>query len=369
MSRAVAVRPDIYGISVADEQQLVSACVLASVVKEALPATLVLMGGNYWARVMDSYRDSRFARLFDYCDGIVYTEGFQPICHLAEGASLSDTPGTVWRDGDVVRVNPRPATPTSFEELPTPVFAEDVRQWPPDFVPPLYTMSNCPMRCSFCSIAAGSDTFLHRPRTMSPARVVDHMIALGARRFDFVDEFLTISRQLAIGQELARRGYQASWQCYLTANDKLLDPDVCATLAQCGCSGGQLGLESLDVDTLQREDKPWNHPKNYGRILKNLHDVGIQTHVFIIVGVPNEPINRSLGWLNFLEQYGEYILTIKSGRYRLTRRAPDEVRAQLGELSGLLASEGDDQLLNLNRDQFTYTTHGLSRKRGLLIWR
>jgi hypothetical protein len=363
VSRAVAARPDIYGISVADERQLVSACVLASLIKEALPGTLVVMGGNYWSRVMDSYRHPSFARLFDYWDGIVYTEGFQPICQLAEGSALSDTPGTVWRDGDIVRVNPRAATATSFEDLPTPVFAEDARQWSPDFVPPLYTMSNCPMRCSFCSIAAGSDSFLQRPRSMSPERVVDHMIALGARRFDFVDEFLTISRQLAIGEELARRSYQASWQCYLTVTDKLLDPDVCATLARYGCSAVQLGLESLDVDTLQQEAKSWNHPRNYGRILKNLHDAGIQTHVFIIVGVPNEPINQTLRWLTFLEQYGEYIVTIKSGRYRLTRRAPDEERAQLGELSGILASESDGQLLNLNRDQFTYTTHGLSRKR------
>jgi hypothetical protein len=78
---------------------------------------------------------------------------------------------------------------------------------------------------------------------MSPERVADHIIALDTRRVDFVDEFLTIPRQLAIGQELDRRGYRASWQCYLTVNDKLLDPDVCAKLAEYGCSGVQLGLE------------------------------------------------------------------------------------------------------------------------------
>jgi Radical SAM superfamily len=361
--RAARLQPDIYGISVADERQLVSGCILASLVKEAMPGTLVVLGGNYWARVLDAYRDPRFARLFDYWDGIVYAEGYQPIADLAAGSALSQTAGTVWRDGAVVRMNPRSDTPVLFDDLPTPVFARDVQQWSMDFVPPLYTMSNCPMRCSFCSIAAGSDTFLARPRTMSPERVADHMVALGARRFDFVDEFLTISRQLAIGEELARRGYKASWQCYLTVSDKLLDPDVCAALAAHGCSGVQLGLESLDLEILQQEAKSWNHPKNYGRILKNLHDAGIQTHVFIIVGVPNEPINQSLRWLAFLEEYGEYILTIKSGRYRLTRRAPDEGRAHLGELYGIQASQNDDLLLNLNRDQFTYTTHGLSRKR------
>lgn len=361
--RAVAVGPDLFGISVSDERQLVSGCVLASLVKEALPSATVVLGGNYWSRVIDAFHDPAFAGLFDHWDAIVYTEGFQPIVRLAERDPIASVPGVVWRDGDTVRVNGQIAVPTVFDDIPTPVFADDVRQWSPDFVPPLYTMSNCPMRCSFCSIAAGSDTFLSRPRAMEPARIADHMIALGAHRFDVLDEFFTIPRQLALGKELARRGYRASWQCYLTMNDKLGDPAVCQALAEAGCSGVQLGLESLDPNVLNQEAKSWNHPRNYARILKNLHDAGIQTHVFIIVGIPNEPINWDLRWLAFLEDCGDHILTIKSSRYRLTRRAPDEQRAKAGQLFGVQTSATDELLLNLNRDQFTYTTNGLSRKR------
>jgi hypothetical protein len=361
--RAVAVRPDLFGISISDERQLVGGCVLASMVKEALPETTVVLGGNYWSRVIDAFHEPRFGRLFDHWDAVVHTEGFQPIVHLAEGAPISEVPGVVWRDGDTVRINGAIPTPTLYDDIPTPVFADDVRQWCPDFVPPLYTMSNCPMRCSFCSIAAGSDTFLHRPRAMEPARIADHMIGLGAHRFDILDEFFTIPRQLALGEELARRGYRASWQCYLTMNDKLGDPAVCQALAAAGCSAVQLGLESLDPNVLKQEAKSWNHPRNYRRILQNLHDAGIQTHVFIIVGIPNEPINWALRWLAFLEDCGEHITTIKSSRYRLTRRAPDEQRAKVGQLAGVQTSATDELLLNLNRDQFTYTTNGLSRKR------
>jgi hypothetical protein len=363
VARAVALRPDVFGISVSDERQLVSGCVLAALIKEALPTTQVIMGGNYWSRVLDAYQDPAFAQLFDFWDAIVYAEGFQPFLQLVEKTLVPAVPGAIWRCGSEVRVNPRTTTPTDFDSLPTPIFADDVQQWSPDFVPPLYTMSNCPMRCSFCSIAAGSDTFLSRPRAMCASRVVDHMITLGARRFDFVDEFLTSPRQIAIGQELARRGYQATWQSYLTVSDKLLNPNFCHALAEAGCRGVQLGLESLNPDILRQESKSWNHPGNYGQILKNLHDAGIQTHVFTIVGVPNEPINWSLRWLAFLEQYGDYILTIKSGRYRLTRRAPDEQRANHGALDGVLSSVSDNLPLNLNRDQFAYTKHNLSRKR------
>lgn len=361
--QATSRRPEVYGISVADERQLVSACVLASMIKEALPDTQVILGGNYWSRITGAYHNPAFAQLSVHWDAIVYAEGFQPIVQLVEQVSPSMVPGIVWQDRGVVRVNDRTMVPTVFDELPTPVFADDIKQWGPDFVPPLYTMSNCPMRCSFCSIAAGSDTFLGRPRAMSPKRIAEHMIALGAHRFDFVDEFLTIPRQLAIGQELKRRGYHATWQCYLTMSDRLLDPGICNALADAGCRAVQLGLESLQPDVLKQESKSWNHPKNYGHILTNLRQAGIQIHVFIIVGVPNEAINWNLRWLAFLEEYGACILTIKSGRYRLTRSAPDEVHARLSNLDGVQVSPTDELPMNLNRDQFVYTKQGLSRKR------
>ncbi|MET8542293.1 radical SAM protein [Kitasatospora sp. NPDC004799] len=363
LARIRAAGADVVGISVADERQLVSACVLAGLVREQLPHVRLFMGGNYWARTMDAYHDPAFVALFDHWDAIVYAEGFRPVVELVEGADPATVPGVVWRDGGTVRVNPRTPAPVDYESLPTPVFDRSIRQWSPDFVPPLYTMSNCPMRCGFCSIAAGSDSFLHKPRVMSERRVAEHIAALGVERVDFVDEYLTIPRQLRIGRELARIGHRATWQCYLTASDQLLKPEACRALAEAGCSAVQLGLESLDPDTLRQEAKPWNHPANYGRILRNLHDAGIQVHVFIIVGVPGEPINRSLRWLPFLEEHGEHILTIKSGRYRLTRRAPDERAASLHQLSGLQVTGEDRKLLNLNRDQFRYTSGGLSRKR------
>ena len=360
---AVAAEPLLYGISIADERQLVSGWVLASLVKEALPGTLVVLGGNYWSRVQSAYaHDGLLNPLFQWCDAIVHSEGFTPIVELARGSAPSRVPGVVWYDGRTVRKNP-PAAPTSFDGLPAPVFDRRTRQWSSEFVPPLYTMSNCPMQCSYCSISGGSDTFLAKPRTMSEARLADRIGQLGAARVDIQDELMTIPRQLRLGRALASVNSRVTWQCYLTATDRLLDGAVCEQLAAAGCGAVQLGLESLDPATLQQESKPWNHPASYGRILENLHNVGIQTHVFIIVGCPTEPISWAVRWLAFLEEYGDYILTIKAARYRLTRKSPDEALARSGRLPGVEIAAGDLLPLNLNRDQFRYTTGGLSRKR------
>lgn len=355
---ALDFKPDIYGISIADERQLIPGLILASLVKDALPETLVVLGGNFWSRVVPVFMNVEFSRkLFNFCDVIVYREGFQPIQELVGSLKPSSASGTIWKDGNKLVVNPPSKIPTLFETLPTPEFDGGIRQWSSDKVYPLHTMSNCPGACRFCAIAAGSDSFLDKPRAMSPKRIAEHMAKFNVRRFDIVDETFLISRQLALGKELKRIGHIAEWQCYLNVTDKLLDPDVCDQLYDAGCRGVQLGFESLSPETLMQEHKNWNHPESYGRILENLKRVGIQTHIFIIVGLLGEPLNWSLRWLSFLEQYGDSILTIKATRYRLSKLSPEE---QLGVHNPLIEVMPNSKPFHLNRD-FRY--RHTSRKR------
>lgn len=351
-------KPDLYGISVADERQFIQGLILASLVKDEFPGCLVVLGGNFWTRVIPVH-NREFSRFFGpCCDAIVYKEGFRPIREIARTLKPWTASGTVWMDPLRGRVaNPPTEEAVSFETLTTPVFDGGARQWAPDFVPSLYTMSNCPMACGFCAIAAGSDTYLAKPRSMTPRRIAEHMANLGATRFEIFDETFPISRQLALGKELKRIGLQATWNCYLTVTDNLVKPETCEKLYEAGCRSVQLGLETLSPDTLLRERKRWNTPKNYGAILANLKTAGIQTHVFLLVGLPGEPLHLGLKWLPFLEQYGDSILTIKSGRYRLTRHSPEE----RGEIHNqLIEVMPNTKPLHLNRD-FRY--RDISRKK------
>lgn len=350
-------KPDLYGISIADERQFIQGLVLASLVKDEFPGCLVVLGGNFWSRVTHAFQLPEFARFFNHCDAIVYREGFQPLQQLAATLNSAHASGVVWRKNGEVVVNPATQSPTDFEILPTPNFDGGATQWSPDFVPSLYTMSNCPMDCGFCAIGAGSDSFLGKPRSMSPRRMAEHMVALGATRFEIFDELFPIPRQIALGKELKRIGLPATWDCYLTVTNDLMRPETCEKLYEAGCRNVQLGLETLSPDTLSREHKKWNTPKNYGAILANLKAAGIQTHVFLLVGIPGEPLHWGLKWLPFLEQYGGSILTIKSGRYRLTRHSPEETS---GTHSQLIEVMPDTKPLHLNRD-FRY--RAISRKK------
>jgi len=197
-------RPNLYGISIADERQFIQGLILASLVKDEIPDCLVVLGGNFWSRITHAFQLPEFARFFNYCDAIVYREGFQPLQQLAATLNPGHASGVTWRKNGVVVVNSATQNPTDFETLPTPDFDGGATQWSPDFVPSLYTMSNCPMACGFCAIAAGSDTYLAKPRSMTPQKIAEHMAAMGTTRFEIFDETFPIPRQLALGKELKR---------------------------------------------------------------------------------------------------------------------------------------------------------------------
>lgn len=341
-------KPDIYGISINDERQIVPGYILAAMIKESCPNTLVVLGGNVWSRLHHAFQLPEFAKLFDYFDVIAYSEGFEPVRTLASNLEPSNTPGVLWRSGKKVIVNRKPEMPVRFDMLPMPHYDGGARIWSPDNVLPLYTMSNCPQRCDFCSISAGSETFLGNVRSIPPRKVAEWMKELAplATRFDFFDETFRISRQIAIGKALREIGHTATWQCYLTITDRLLDKDICKRLYDSGCRAVQLGLETLSNVSLDQMSKRWNTPENYGRILQNLFEAGIQVHVFIIVGLPDESMTETLRWLPFIERYGEYMLTIKPSRYRLSRGSPEEKNAD----NPFIFPLPDTMPLRLNRE-------------------
>lgn len=340
-------KPDLYGISIADERQFIQGLILASMVKDEFPDCLMVLGGNFWSRVTNAFQLPEFACFFDHCDAIVYREGFQPLQQLAMTLNPAHASGVAWRKNGEVVVNSATQNPTNFETLPTSNFDGGAIQWSSDFVPGLYTLSGCYNGCGFCAISAGSDTYLSKPRSMSPRRIAEHMANLGATRFEIFDEMFPIPRQLALGKELKRIGLPATWGCYLTVTNHMVKPEICEKLYEAGCRVVQLGLETLSPDTLLREHKQWNTPKNYGIILANLKAAGIQTHVFLMVGIPGEPLHWGLKWLAFLEQHGDNILTIKSSRYRLTRHSPEETD---GTHSQLIEVMPDTKPLHLNLD-------------------
>jgi hypothetical protein len=181
---------------------------------------------------------------------------------------------------------------------------------------------------------------------MTPKQIAYHMRVTKARKLDIADELFPIQQQLELGKEFRVIGYEATWQCYLTVTDNLLNPQVARSLYGAGCRSVQFGLETLSKDTLLKVHKQWNTPGSYDRILKNFRDAGIHTHAFLMVGLPSESLSEGLKWVGFLEKYGRNILTIKSGRWRPARYAPE---VEKGLLEAQVELYPDTKPLQTNR--------------------
>lgn len=356
--------PDVYGISIGDERQLFPGLILASMVKDAIPGCVVIVGGNFFGRMPNPQSYPEFIELFNHLDAVVYAEGFQPLQQIANTLDPAKTSGAIWKNGNEVVVNPRTESPTDFNSLPTPALDGSMSQWAPETVPTLYTSSHCPLACDFCAIAVQSDTFAPgrlddsqklKPRAMTPRTIAEHMRSTGAHKFDITDELLPVGHQLELGKELRAIGYEATWQCYLTVTDNLLNPQVAKDLYEAGCRAVQFGLETLSKETILRVHKQWNNPASYNRILQNFRDAGIHTHAFLMVGLPSEPLYEGLRWVGFLEKYGRNILTIKSGRWRPARYAPE---VEKGLLSDQVELYPDNKPFQTNRSfRYLNATH------------
>jgi len=295
----VCQHPDIYGLSVTDPRQLENGCIMAGRVKELSPDTIVILGGNFFAQVPAAREHKDFGKFGQFCDAVCYREGFKPLKELAATLDPSQASGVVWfKDGKAI-INPPTDEPVDFATLPRPRPWE-VHTWLPIRVRTLFTQSNCPFRCEFCAIPAGSDTYHNKPRARPPKQIALDIVAAQAKYVSFADECMPIERQLEIGAELKRLGWQAIWRAFMNFEEGLLYSSVCRDLYDAGLRICETGFESLSPKTLTQARKRFNRPEDYATILRNLHGAGINSHVFLMTGYPGEHILDTLCWLPFI---------------------------------------------------------------------
>jgi radical SAM superfamily enzyme YgiQ (UPF0313 family) len=143
----------------------------------------------------------------------------------------------------------------------------------------------CNFRCDFCSITAYHGASQnHRPA----AEVAEEMAATGSRRFFIVDD--NIVSQPARARELCRAliplqvGWVGQASIHIAQDDELLD-----LLAQSGCRGVLIGMESLDPANLRDMGKSWNLAGGgYAESLARFRKHGLAVYGTFVFGYDND---------------------------------------------------------------------------------
>lgn len=270
--------------------------------RKRFPDAVIVAGGDnataFWPWMFEQT---------DALDHVVLGEGEATITELvrriAAGEPVEGLTGLVSRAPAADDERPAPSLPSRIREvdaLPRPAWdlfpLEDYWRHADYFgvargrSMPVLATRGCPYQCSFCS---SPQMWTTRYVTRDPDDLADEIADLvqehGVENIDFADLTAITKRSwtLRFCDALDARGLDLTWQLPVGTRAEALDAEVLQRLYDTGCRNVTYAPESGSERMLEIYDKR----ADLGHILASLrsaHDIGLRTHVNVIVGHPEE---------------------------------------------------------------------------------
>ena len=152
------------------------------------------------------------------------------------------------------------------------------------------TSRGCPQRCLFCSV---QNIWGRRYRTFSAHRIYEHVMGLirdhGIAGIYFREDNFTCDprRTHAFCELVLESGLNLYWACEARADTLRRDPHLLPHMAEAGCRGIFLGIESGSQRVLDLMEKGTTVEQNR-EVLKRCRELGIITYASMCYGFPGE---------------------------------------------------------------------------------
>jgi radical SAM superfamily enzyme YgiQ (UPF0313 family) len=152
----------------------------------------------------------------------------------------------------------------------------------------IQTKRGCTFQCLYCTYPLSEGTKL---RTRPPLEVVDEIEewtdSHRINQFFFVDSVFNfpLDHAESILSEICRRGLKIGWTAYI--NPRFVTPSFGRLMAQSGCSGVELGVDSGSNRILKGLRKEFN-VEDVRRSIKLCHDERLHCCVSLLLGGPAE---------------------------------------------------------------------------------
>ncbi|HEY7675829.1 MAG TPA: radical SAM protein [Candidatus Methylomirabilis sp.] len=260
---------------------------------------------------MMSYRAYDIADEFRRRGLPVVLGGSHTYFHADEGLQHADAVGigegeTIWaqmlEDAVARRLQPiyRGAIVKDLSGLPMPRYElVDLRRYGPSRTYAIQASRGCPFRCDFCSERLHlGDAYRYRP----VADVVEEVKRCGSKFIFFADSHFGGKRDhtMALMEALIplKLRWSTLWTTYLCNDVEYMD------LAQrSGLLHVNIGVESIEPDTLAGMNKRFNKVAKYGDMLANLRQRGISYSLNFIFGWDGESPDVFGATLRFLHAH------------------------------------------------------------------
>jgi len=324
--------PVLIGISIIDSLQLIPTYILLSMLKREGISAKIFLGGPFFSKryeyvTKDFYRDIFLKKLFSNIDGIVLFEGEivldKILKNLDTPSKFSQIPNLILKKGEGVYLTGTTNKDVKFfTELPVPNF-DDI-SFKKEYTQIPYLMSRgCYWRkCSFCK---SHSIYQNKFVSLKPERVIQDILYLQSHckisSFYFCDEAIPLQTVQRICHLIVKNGLNITWSGNARFEVPLLDADFCRKLHAGGCRRLMFGLESGSQRVLNLMNKGIKKDEA-GRILKNLHNTGIKTHIYVIFGFPGETDIEAEETIKFVEENREFIDSAHPHKFILEKGTP-----------------------------------------------
>lgn len=250
--------------------------------------------------------DPEFAAALDDIGADIYvneSQGELTLARLIEclkrGDDLSSVPNLIYNDGAGLRATAKVPETNSLDEC----FIDWGHYSGRSLGPTLQTRTarSCAFNCSFCNYPtragklslAGLDTL---------ERELDSMHALGyVKNVVFIDDTFNVPlpRFKDICRLMIEKKYGFNWFSYFRCSNS--DEEAIELLAESGCKGVFLGIESGSPTILQNMNKAATVEK-YARGIEMLQHYGVVTFASLIFGFPGETDSTVAETVNFIRE-------------------------------------------------------------------
>ena len=320
-------RPDVVGISIGTQMQLLAGLTFCRMIKESFPQIHITVGGNIITRLQEEFPTHE--RLFtDIFDTAIMYEGEHALMWLLEALAgertIASVPNLIYRTSDGIQVNKEIHTEKTtalplpdFDGLPLDSYFVPVR-----ILPYLATRGCYWGRCTFCDHGQG---YFDQYRGMPAHQVIEQVKALKekyhAEHFLFADESYPPALFKKVIQLLVEQNVGIKWTTLIRFEETLSDPELWRLAAQSGCCTLYYGMESANERVLNLMDK---HVKK-SVIEKNLREAaqaGIWNHVMAFYGFPGETREEAEETRQFLLDNKENINSVELFYFVAYRHTP-----------------------------------------------
>lgn len=165
----------------------------------------------------------------------------------------------------------------------------------------LATAKSCPFACAFCCFPtrAGEYRYIDVPMV---EEYLNRVKSKGIETVTLLDDTFNVpkTRFKEILRMMIRNRYGFKWNSFYRSDQG--DQETIELMAESGCEGVFLGIESASDEMLKKMNKT-SRKKHYQAAVPLLKKHGIHTHANFIIGFPGETASTVQETLEFIEEY------------------------------------------------------------------